>query len=156
MFLKKDILEICHKFTGEHTCRSAISTKLKSNFIEITLRHGFFLYICCIISKHLFLRRSLDGCFCIKGFVKTSMMKLGFFSRTKKEKKRLRAAIFAINAAQKMKFSIKDLSVNVTKSGRNFKEISKRNFRKKFQSFKARCSIWRSSRLQPFFQNWCS
>ena len=31
-------LKICCKFTGEH--RSAISIKLRCNFIEITLRHG--------------------------------------------------------------------------------------------------------------------
>ena len=40
VFLRKVILEICSKFTGEHPCRSAISIKLQSNFIEITLRHG--------------------------------------------------------------------------------------------------------------------
>ena len=28
------------KFTGERSCRSAISIKLQSNFIQITLRHG--------------------------------------------------------------------------------------------------------------------
>ena len=31
---------MCSKFTGEHPCRSVISIKLQSNFIEITLRHG--------------------------------------------------------------------------------------------------------------------
>ena len=40
MFLGKAVLKICSKFTGEHTCRSAISIKLLSNFIEIALRHG--------------------------------------------------------------------------------------------------------------------
>ena len=39
-FLGKVVLKICSKFTGEHPCRSAISIKLQSNFIEITLRHG--------------------------------------------------------------------------------------------------------------------
>ena len=28
------------RFTGEHTCQIVISIKLKSNFTEITLRHG--------------------------------------------------------------------------------------------------------------------
>ena len=37
---KKSILKICRKFTGEHSCRSAIAIKLLCNFIEITLRHG--------------------------------------------------------------------------------------------------------------------
>ena len=34
MFLRKGVLKICSKFTGEHPCRSAIS------IIEIPLRHG--------------------------------------------------------------------------------------------------------------------
>ena len=39
VFIKKGVLKICSKFTGEHPCRSAISIKLQSNFIEITFRH---------------------------------------------------------------------------------------------------------------------
>ena len=40
VFLEKGVLKICTKFTGEHACRSAISIKLLSNFIEITVQHG--------------------------------------------------------------------------------------------------------------------
>ena len=40
MFLRKGILKICGKFTGEHPCRGAISVKLLCNFIEIALWHG--------------------------------------------------------------------------------------------------------------------
>ena len=40
VFLGKDFLYICIKFIGEHPCRSVISIKLQSNFIEITLRYG--------------------------------------------------------------------------------------------------------------------
>ena len=40
MFLGNGVLKICGKFTGEHPCRSVISIKLLSNFIEIALRHG--------------------------------------------------------------------------------------------------------------------
>ena len=40
VFLRKGVRKICGKFTGEHPCRSAISIKLQSNFIEIALRHG--------------------------------------------------------------------------------------------------------------------
>ena len=40
MFLRKGVPKICSKFTGEHPCRSKISIKLLSNFIEIALRHG--------------------------------------------------------------------------------------------------------------------
>ena len=39
MFLKKGVLKICSKYTGEHQCRSVISIKLLCNFIEIVLRH---------------------------------------------------------------------------------------------------------------------
>ena len=41
LFLGKVVLKIFSKFTGEHLCRSSISIKLLSNFIEITLRHGY-------------------------------------------------------------------------------------------------------------------
>ena len=42
VFLEKGVLKICSKFTGEHPCRSEISIKLQSNFIEIALRHDCF------------------------------------------------------------------------------------------------------------------
>ena len=45
MFLGKGVLKICCKFTGEHPCRSMISIKLQN--------------------KHLFIRTSLEGCFCL-------------------------------------------------------------------------------------------
>ena len=35
VFLRKDVLKICSKFTGEYPCQRPISI-----FIEITLRHG--------------------------------------------------------------------------------------------------------------------
>ena len=40
VFLGKGVLKKCSKFTGEHSCRSVISIKLQSNFIEISFRHG--------------------------------------------------------------------------------------------------------------------
>ena len=40
MFLTKSFLKICNKFTGESPCRSVISIKLQSNFIEIAHRYG--------------------------------------------------------------------------------------------------------------------
>ena len=50
VFLKKGVLKICSKCTGKHPCRSVISIKLQSNFIEITLRHG-----CCPVNLvHIF------------------------------------------------------------------------------------------------------
>ena len=41
VFICKGVLKLCSKFTGEHPCRSVILIKLQSNFIEITLRHGY-------------------------------------------------------------------------------------------------------------------
>ena len=38
--LRKGVLKICSTFTGEHTCRSAISIMLLCSFTEITLQHG--------------------------------------------------------------------------------------------------------------------
>ena len=39
VFLEKDILKICSKFTGEQPCQGTISKKKQSNFVEITLRY---------------------------------------------------------------------------------------------------------------------
>ena len=40
VFLRVGVQKICCKFTGEHPCRSAISIKLQSNFIDIVLWDG--------------------------------------------------------------------------------------------------------------------
>ena len=37
--MRKGVLKVCSKFTGEHPCRSTIFNKLLCNFIEIALRH---------------------------------------------------------------------------------------------------------------------
>ena len=61
VFLGKGFLKIYSKFTGEHPCRNAISTKLQRNFIEIKLRHE-----CSPVNLlQLFLRKPLGGCFWI-------------------------------------------------------------------------------------------
>ena len=39
VFLRKGVLKIRSKFTGEHPCQSAIWIKLLCNFIEIALHH---------------------------------------------------------------------------------------------------------------------
>ena len=41
-FLRKGVLRLCSKFTGQHPCRSVISIKLQNNFIEMILWHGCF------------------------------------------------------------------------------------------------------------------
>ena len=40
VFLRKGVLKIYSKFTGEHSFRSVTSFKLQTNFIESALRHG--------------------------------------------------------------------------------------------------------------------
>ena len=40
LFLRKDVLKICSKFTGEHTSGSMISRQLLRNLIEMALWHG--------------------------------------------------------------------------------------------------------------------
>ena len=60
VFLGKDVLKICSKFSGDHPRQSAITMKLQSSIIEIPLRHrcfpGYF--------QNLFLRTLLEYCFC--------------------------------------------------------------------------------------------
>ena len=50
VFLRKGVLKICSKFTGEHPCRSVILIKLLCNFIEITTRRGY----CLVNLVHIF------------------------------------------------------------------------------------------------------
>ena len=71
VFLGKDVLRICSKFTGEHQLQSVISIKLQSNFIKITLRHGCSPVNLLCILEYLFLRKPLDGCACWLVITKT-------------------------------------------------------------------------------------
>ena len=65
VLLRKGARKICCKFTREHACRSAISVKLQSNFIEIAHRHGCSPVNLLYVFRTPFLRAPLDGCFCI-------------------------------------------------------------------------------------------
>ena len=56
VFLRKGVLKIYSKFTGEHLCRSA------NTFIEITLRHGCSPISLLYIFRTPFPRIPLDGC----------------------------------------------------------------------------------------------
>ena len=51
-------MKICSKFTQEHPCRNVISSKLQSNFIEITLQHKCFPVNLLHIFRTLFLRNT--------------------------------------------------------------------------------------------------
>ena len=61
VFLQKGVLKICSKFTGEHPCRSMISTKLLCNFIEIKLRHWCSPVNLLHISRIPFPRNTSEG-----------------------------------------------------------------------------------------------
>ena len=61
--LRKKCSKKCSKFTGKHPCRSKISIKLQSNFIEITLKHGCSPVNLLLIYEHLFLRPPIEGSF---------------------------------------------------------------------------------------------
>ena len=70
VFLETGVLKICTIFTGEQLCRSAISIKLQSNFIKITLRHGCSPVNLLHIFGTPFPKNTsgwlpLAGCFCI-------------------------------------------------------------------------------------------
>ena len=58
------VLKICCKFTGLHPCRSAISIKLQSNFIEITLRHVCSPVNLLDFSEHVFVKTPLTAAAC--------------------------------------------------------------------------------------------
>ena len=60
--LIKGVLKICSKFTGEHSCRSAISIKLPSNSNEITLRHGCSPVNLLHIFSTPFSKTTMEGC----------------------------------------------------------------------------------------------
>ena len=66
--LTKRCSENIQKFTGEHPYRGAISIKLQSNFIEITIRHGCSPVNFCLFSELLFLRTPLEGYFWVSEY----------------------------------------------------------------------------------------
>ena len=61
VFLGKGVPKICSKLTREYPCRSVILTKLQSNFIEITFRHGFSPLNLIHIFRTLFYRNTCGG-----------------------------------------------------------------------------------------------
>ena len=67
VFLGKGILKTCSKFTGEHPCWSVTSIKLQhfwnhtSTWVFSSKFSAYFFY-------QIFLRTSLDSCFCYSNF----------------------------------------------------------------------------------------
>ena len=73
VFLVIGVLKICNKLTGEHLCRSVISIKLQSNFIEIILLHG-----CSPVLLHIFrtpFSRNTSGWLLLQGIKVTSVIR---------------------------------------------------------------------------------
>ena len=66
VFFGKDALKICSKIIGKQPCRSVISVKLQSNFIEIALRRGYSPVNLLHFFKIFFLKTPLDSCFFIR------------------------------------------------------------------------------------------
>ena len=64
MFLRTCVLKICSKFTGQHSRRSVISIKLRSSFIEMTLRHVCSPVNLLHIFRTPFTRKPLGVSFC--------------------------------------------------------------------------------------------
>ena len=73
VLLGKGVLKICSKFAGEHPCRSAISIKLQSNFIEIALRHGCSPVNLLLIFRTPF-RKNTSGWLLLKIYSKTPVL----------------------------------------------------------------------------------
>ena len=61
VFVGKDNLKICSKFTGEHPCRSLISIKLLCNVIEVTPLRGSSSLNLLYIFRTPFLRSTSGG-----------------------------------------------------------------------------------------------
>ena len=79
VFLGKGILKICSKFTGEHSCRSLISTKLLKHTLTRVLSCKFAAYFQnTFSSKHL--RRAASVSSNNKAKFKRSFQKINFYS----------------------------------------------------------------------------
>ena len=63
VFLGKGVRKICSKITREHPWRSAISIKLQSNFVEITLWHVCSPVHLLHIFRTPFRKTPMEGCF---------------------------------------------------------------------------------------------
>ena len=109
VFLRKRILKICSKFTGEHPCRNVISIKLLCNFIEIALRHGCSTVNVLHIFRTPFPQNSFGGIWILLLDLTTIMNELTLNH------------VIHIHASlhKKRNFPLMISSVNVTKSAGN-------------------------------------
>ena len=82
VILGKVVLEISIKFTGEHLCRSAISIKLQSNFIEIKLWHRCSHVNLLHIFRTAFYRNTYEGLLLKVAFKKPNALRTCLFKNT--------------------------------------------------------------------------
>ena len=57
--------DFIHLFRSSHPEVFLSKSILRATLLKSHFGTGFLLYICCIFSEHLFLRTSLDSCFCL-------------------------------------------------------------------------------------------
>ena len=72
VLLRKGVLKIWSKFTGELPNRSVVSIKMLCNSIEIALRHGCFPVNLLHIFRTSFYKNTYGGCFCIASHISLS------------------------------------------------------------------------------------
>ena len=77
VFLRKGVLKICSTFTGEYPCRTGISIKLQSNFIEIAFRDGYSPVNLSLIFRTLF-SRNTSGWLLLNGVFKSEVMQINY------------------------------------------------------------------------------
>ena len=77
----RGVLKKCSKFTGKHPCRSVLSIKLQSKFIESHFGVGVLLYICCIFLEHLFPKNTSGGL--LEWINCSGFLSLSFYARYK-------------------------------------------------------------------------
>ena len=71
--LGNGVLKICCKFTGKHPYRSAVSIKLRCNFIEIAFRHGCSLVNLLHIFRTLLPKNTSGGLLLEKRVIDTNI-----------------------------------------------------------------------------------
>ena len=101
VFLGKGVLKIYSEFTGEHPSRSAISIKLQSNFIEITLPHGCSPVNLVHIFWTPFHKNTLEGLFLYRGAYIKTLWNKPFVIPTKSSIQKLPPKVFYKKAVLK-------------------------------------------------------
>ena len=84
VILVKGVLKICSRFTGDHPCRSVISIKFQSNFIELKLWRGCSPLNLLHIFRTPLLRTPLGVCFWFSHFQNVFLQTLNNLKQVKR------------------------------------------------------------------------